>query len=60
VTEVQRLLGHSSPAITLKVYSHWFEGAESGSADRLAHVLFGKDTAGTDGHFLDTAKVESV
>lgn len=25
VTEVQALLGHSSPAVTLKVYSHWFK-----------------------------------
>ena len=27
VTEAARLLGHSSPAVTLKVYAQWFDGA---------------------------------
>ena len=35
VTEVQYRLGQASPAITLKVYSHWFQGTETGIADRL-------------------------
>lgn len=41
VTEVQKLLGHSNPAITLSRYSHWFSGAESGSTERMADALFG-------------------
>ena len=39
VTEVQSLLGHSSPAVTLKVYSHWFKNVETDSVDRLAKSL---------------------
>jgi len=39
VTEVQSLLGHSSPAVTLKVYSHWFKNVEADSVDRLAKNL---------------------
>ena len=54
VTEVQGLLGHSSPAVTLKVYSHWFRNIETDSVDRLARTLL----AGSKnlGHFLDTFK----
>ncbi|HVN90884.1 MAG TPA: tyrosine-type recombinase/integrase [Candidatus Binataceae bacterium] len=47
VTEVQHRLGHASPAITLKVYSHWFKGAETGAADRLAEVILGDLSAST-------------
>ena len=39
VTEVQHRLGHASPAITLKVYSHWFKGTDTGAADQLASVI---------------------
>jgi integrase len=39
VTEVQHRLGHASAAITLKVYSHWFKGTDTGAADRLASVI---------------------
>ena len=39
VTEVQSLLGHSSPAVTLKVYSHWFKNVETDSVYRLAKSL---------------------
>jgi Phage integrase family len=49
VTEVQHLLGHSSPQTTLKVYSHWFANTQSDSVDRLSRTL-----AGNFGHFLDT------
>ncbi len=49
VTEVQHLLGHSSPQTTLKVYSHWFANTQSDSVDRLSRTL-----AGNHGHFLDT------
>jgi integrase len=41
VTEVQHRLGHRDPAITLKVYSHWFKGVETDTADRLAEVVLG-------------------
>ena len=50
VTEVQHLLGHSNPSITLRVYSHWFRGAESGATTRVANALFGSQP----GHFVDT------
>ena len=49
VTEVQYLLGHSSPQTTLKVYSHWFANTQSDSVYRLSRAL-----AGNFGHFLDT------
>jgi len=49
VTEVQYLLGHSSPQTTLKVYSHWFANTKSDSVHRLSRTL-----TGNFGHFLDT------
>jgi integrase len=54
VTEVQNLLGHASPAVTLKVYSHWFKNVETDSVDRLAKGLVGSKNLG---HFLDTFEV---
>ena len=39
ITEVQHLLGHANPAITLLVYSHFLKLAESDVADRLADAL---------------------
>ena len=53
VTEVQPLLGNSSPAVTL--YSHWLKNVEIDSADRLTKNL----TMGSKnlGHFLDTFEV---
>jgi integrase len=51
VTEVSHLIGHANSGITLAVYSHWFKDADSGSADRVAAALFGRQ----DGHFLDTS-----
>jgi integrase len=50
VTEVQYLLGHSSPQTTLKVYSDWFANTKSDSVHRLSRTL-----AGDFGHFLDTS-----
>ena len=41
VTEVQALLGHASPAITLRVYSHWFSSADSGAVARLSNTILG-------------------
>jgi integrase len=40
VTEVQHHLGHSNPAITLGIYSHWFRNADSGgTVERLASAV---------------------
>lgn len=44
VSEVQFRLGHASPAITLKVYSHCFQGTETGIADRLAQMIASPET----------------
>jgi integrase len=35
LTEVAYRLGHSDPAITLKVYGHWFERDDRGAADAI-------------------------
>ncbi len=55
VTEVQHLLGHSSAAITLKVYSHYFSKTPTGSIQKLAATILGgatlrhkKDTSASD------------
>jgi integrase len=40
VTEVQHLLGHKKPSVTLDVYSHWFKGADSGAATAYSAELF--------------------
>ncbi len=58
VTEVQHLLGHSNPAITMRVYSRWFHDTESDSTDRLADALnadIKKTNRRKNGHFLDTS-----
>jgi integrase len=47
VTEVQSLLGHASPAITLRIYSHWFQTVDSGAVGRLSQIILGNDP-GTD------------
>ncbi len=50
ITEVQHRLGHASPAVTLRVYSHWFRDAETGAADRFAAGFLGSvPTLGTTG-----------
>ncbi|HUY27325.1 MAG TPA: tyrosine-type recombinase/integrase [Candidatus Binataceae bacterium] len=36
ITEVQGLMGHSNPAVTLKVYSHWLKDSSSGAIIRFA------------------------
>jgi len=51
VTEVQSLLGHASPAITLRIYSHWFKTVDSGAVGRLSQAILGN--AGTP---LETKK----
>lgn len=39
VTEVQGLMGHSDPTVTLRVYSHFLKGVETDSIDRLAAAV---------------------
>jgi integrase len=53
VTEVQALLGHSSPGVTLKVYSHWFKNVETDSVEGLAKGLLSgaKNLGHSFGHF---------
>ncbi len=46
VTEVQMLLGHSSPAITLKIYSHWFKAQDSGAVARLSDMILKPEKSG--------------
>jgi integrase len=41
VTEVQALCGHANPAITLKVYSHYFKTGDSGAVTRLSDAILG-------------------
>ena len=43
VTEVQHLLGHSSPTVTLQVYSHWFKQIETDSVAIHANTVCGSD-----------------
>jgi integrase len=45
ITEVQHRLGHSNPAVTLKVYSHWFKDTDTGAADRFASGFLGRVSA---------------
>jgi integrase len=57
ITEVASQLGHSNPGVTLKVYSHWFKGTESGALGAIADALFeGKENLG---HQMDTSNGES-
>jgi integrase len=43
VVRVSRLLGHASPTITLRVYSHMLPKEHYGSAERLADLVNGVD-----------------
>jgi hypothetical protein len=63
VTEVQHLLGHSSAAITLKVYSHYFSKTPTDSIKKLAGAILGtgparhkKDTFTVDGNVANAPK----
>jgi integrase len=46
VSEVQMLLGHSSPAVTLKIYSHWFKSQDSGAVARLSDLILKSEKSG--------------
>ena len=48
VTEVQSLLGHASRAITLRIYSHWFQTVDSGAVARLGQVILGSLSVPTE------------
>ena len=40
ITDLQHHLGHANPAITLRIYSHWFgDSSDSGVAAKLAQVM---------------------
>lgn len=41
VNEVAGLLGHSTPDITMRVYTHWLRDASSSAIERLADSLLG-------------------
>jgi integrase len=41
ITQVQHLLGHSNPGVTLRVYSHWISSADSGIPARFASSFLG-------------------
>jgi integrase len=47
ITEVQHRLGHSNPAVTLRVYSHWFKDADTGAGDRFAQGFLGSSPKAT-------------
>jgi integrase len=59
LTEIQHHLGHANPAITLRVYSHWFSDAtDTIVADKLAEViaehLDSSPEIEKSGHFVGT------
>jgi integrase len=43
VNEVSGLLGHATPAITMRIYAHWLGDTGSASVDRLAESLVGSN-----------------
>jgi integrase len=57
VTEVQTLLGHASPAITLRIYSHWFKAQDSGAVDRLSAIIL---KSGKSGQKVDEKPANDV
>jgi integrase len=54
ITEIQHRLGHASPAITLKVYSHFLKDTETDTADRLAEALLKKPAGNGSGQKVGT------
>jgi len=41
VTELEHLLGHADPTVTLRRYAHWFQQAKSGGMAELARAVCG-------------------
>ena len=55
VTEVQHLMGHSTPVTTLAVYSHFFKARDSRKvADVVASVFDGAEVVDTLDAVMDT------
>jgi integrase len=48
VLEVSKMMGHSDPGVTLKVYSRWAEREESTSEIALAGRIFGAGETGLE------------
>ena len=46
VTEVQSILGHSSPTVTLSIYSHWFRATRTTATDVVARTILCKTPKG--------------
>ncbi|WP_424671814.1 tyrosine-type recombinase/integrase [Candidatus Binatus sp.] len=57
VTEVQSILGHSSPAITLNVYSHWFRATRTTAMDSVVRDLLSSKPE-KSGHKVDTGRTK--
>jgi len=59
VTEVQYLMGHANPTVTLRVYSHWFKRTETTGVADLARAILGTKPAEvrpSSGHSADADK----
>jgi integrase len=46
--EVSKLMGHSSPAVTLSIYAHWIKGEKSRAQERLATGIMGATAEGSE------------
>ena len=53
VTEVQSILGHSSPAITLNVYSHWFRSTRTTAMESVVRDILSGNSENS-GQKVDT------
>jgi len=47
ITQVQHLLGHSNPGVTLRTYSHWLPSEDTGVAARFAAAFLGGAAKGS-------------
>ena len=45
VVRVSRLLGHSSPTVTLNIYAHMLPNEHYGTVERLSELVFGDPTS---------------
>ena len=59
VTEVQSILGHSSPAITLNVYAHWFRATKMTAMASVVRNLL-KTEPKESGQKVDKNRVPSI
>jgi integrase len=60
ITEIAMKMGHASPAVTLKVYSHWFREASTGAAERYAAGFLAALPKVTPGPLSSRPKVREV